>query len=163
MAVCAVVLVSACSSDQPDASLPTATSSAAPSSSASGAPLAGSDFCDRSQALLEGFGAAFSDQADAAAVQGAFEKAADGFRAIEPPAQIEDDWTGLAEGLDEYAAAFADLDESDPESVAAFQQRTGVLQGELTAAATGVESYLAAECGLTDLGPTSSGSAAPTG
>jgi hypothetical protein len=154
--------VSACSGDEPGdgaASAPTSTS-AATSPSGSAAPQSGSEFCTRSRALIEGLGAAFSEQADAAAVQEAFEQAADGFRAIEPPAEVEDDWTTLAEGLDEYAAAVADLDESDPDSVAAFQERTGTLQGELTGAATGVESYLAAECGPPDLGPPTS--AAPS-
>jgi hypothetical protein len=46
--------------------------------------------------------------------------------------------------------------------VAAFQQRTGTLQGELTGAATGVESYLASECGISDTAPPPTGSTAPS-
>jgi hypothetical protein len=166
LAACAsVVLLTGCSGGnerppgaQSTSVAPTSTA-AAPSSSA--APQAGSAFCTRSQELLDGLGAAFSDQADAAAVRRAFEQAAEGFRRIDPPAAVEDDWTALADGLAAYAQAFADLDESDPESVAAFQERTGTLQGQLTGAATGVESYLAAECGLSDV-PPSTGSAAPS-
>lgn len=166
--ICASVLVLAgCSGGAapPDAgsSASSAPTSAPASSSGSAAPQAGSEFCTSSQELLEGLGAAFSDQADAESVRAAFEQAAEGFREIEPPPAVADDWTALADGLEQYAAAFAELDESDPESVAAFQERTGVLQGELTAAATGVESYLAAECGLSDLPPSSTGSAAPGG
>ena len=166
----AVLLLGACSGDEEPAAEPsagtTATSTAAASTtgsaSASAAPQAGSEFCTRSQELLEGLGAAFTDQADPASVRAAFEEAAEGFRRIEPPPTVEDDWTALADGLDQYAAAFADLDETDPESVAAFQQRTGTLQGELTGAATGVESYLASECGITDTAPPSTGSTAPS-
>ena len=162
LSACAVVLVSACSGGEPDDAAPAPSStSVAASPSESAAPQAGSEFCTKSQALIDGLGVAFSDQADAASVQGAFEQAAEGFRGIDPPADIEDDWTTLAEGLDQYAAAFGGLDESDPASVAGFQQRTAKLQGELTGAATGVESYLAAECGLSDVPPTT-GSTAPS-
>jgi hypothetical protein len=166
LAACAaVVLLAGCSgtSERPPDVRSTgavSTSAAAPAST-SPAPQAGSAFCTQSQELLDGLGAAFSDQADADSVRRAFEQAAEGFRRIEPPAAVEDDWTTLADGLAAYAQAFADLDEKDPESVAAFQERTGRLQGELTGAATGVESYLAAECGLSDV-PPSSGSVAPS-
>ena len=170
LAACAAaLLLGACSGDEPPAAeSPTTTTatSSAPSttapSSGSAAPQAGSEFCTRSQELLDGLGVAFSSQADAASVRSAFEQAAQGFRGIEPPAAVEEDWTALADGLEAYAAAFAELDESDPESVAAFQERTGPLQGELTGAATGVESYLAAECGIADTAPTSAAGTAPS-
>jgi hypothetical protein len=156
------VALAACSADEggDDAAPPAASSSSGTAASPSGsaAPQAGSEFCTRSRELLEGLGAAFTDQADPASVEGAFERTAEGFRAVEPPAEIEQDWTALADGLEEYAAAFAELDETDPESVADFQQRTGTLQGELTGAATAVESYLAEECGIAG----SSGTAAPS-
>jgi hypothetical protein len=166
LSACAAgALLTACGgndeTDDPAASSTPATSAAAPS--AADPSQAGSAFCTESRELLEGLGSAFSDQADAAAVRGAFEQAAEGFRAVEPPAAIEEDWTTLGDGLADYAAAFGELDESDPESVAAFQQRTGALQGELTGAATSVESYLVAECGLTDTpSGASTGSAAPS-
>jgi hypothetical protein len=165
-AACAALMLGACSGDEQPAGEPpagtAAPSTAGPSTVASAtgsaAPQAGSEFCTRSQELLEGLGTAFSDQADAASVRSAFEQAAEGFGGIEPPAAIEEDWTVLADALGEYAAAFAELDETDPESVAAFQERTGPLQGELTGAATSVESYLSAECGISDTAPSSAAS-----
>jgi hypothetical protein len=162
----AAVLLTACGGDEaPEDSDASPSESSAPATSPESepegeAPAADSEFCTESQELLNGLGAAFTEQTDPASVEGAFQEAADGFRSVEPPAEIEDDWATLADGLEEYAAAFADLDESDPESVTEFQQRTTALQGDLTAAATGVESYLNEQCGIdTDQEPTES---APT-
>jgi hypothetical protein len=159
-ACAAAVLLTACSGDDADDAAPSSVPSVPPSSTPSGpvstatsatstseAPQAGSEFCDRTRELLDGLGAAFSDEADAASVEDAFRQTADGFRAVEPPAAVADDWLTLADGLDDFAGAVAELDESDPASVAAFQERTASLQGELTAAANGVESYLVEQCG----------------
>ena len=161
----AAVLLTACGGDDggDDAAESSApTTSAAPSSEPEEeAPEADSEFCTQSQELLDGLGAAFTDQSDPTSVEGAFEQAAEGFRSVEPPAEIEDDWAALGDGLQEYAAAFAELDETDPESVTAFQQRTSSLQGELTAAATNVESYLNEQCGI-DTEQESTESSAPT-
>ena len=166
----AVVLLSACGGSDGDGDA--ASSSGSPSSSAaetsesaaaSEAPEGDSEFCTQSQELLDDLGSAFSDQSDPTSVETAFSQAAEGFRSVEPPAEIEQDWTTLADGLDEYAAAFAELDQADPESVSAFQQRTTSLQGELTGAATSVETYLNEECGIdTDAEPSASGSTAPS-
>jgi hypothetical protein len=161
----AAVLLSACGDDGDSSASP---SSSAPSSSAaetseSEAPQGGSEFCTESQELLDNLGAAFSDQSDPGSVETAFSQAAEGFRSVEPPAEIEQDWTTLGNGLEEYAAAFAELDQADPESVTAFQQRTSSLQGELTGAATNVETYLNEECGIdTDAEPSAGGSTAPS-
>jgi hypothetical protein len=157
----AAVLLTACGGDDAEesASPTTESSTPAPSSEPSEAPESGSEFCTQSQELLDGLGAAFTDQADPASVEGAFQQAAEGFRSVEPPAEIEEDWTTLGDGLEEYATAFAELDESDPDSVTQFQQRTSALQGELTSAATNVESYLNAQCGIDTDQPTDSSSA----
>ena len=164
----AVVLLTACGGsgdEEPAAASSTpapATSSPAPSSATAAPDPAAEEFCAESQALLDDLGSAFSDQSDPTSVETAFSQAAEGFRSVEPPAEIEQDWTTLADGLDEYAAAFAELDQSDPESVSAFQQRTTSLQGELTGAATSVETYLNEECGIdTDAEPSASGRTAP--
>ena len=143
----AAVLLSACGGGDGDSE---AASSSAPSSSAAGssesasestpeseAPQGDSEFCTQSQALLDDLGNAFSDQSDPTSVETAFSQAAEGFRSVEPPAEIEQDWTTLGDGLEQYAAAFAELDQSDPESVTAFQQRTTSLQGELTGGRAG--------------------------
>ncbi len=172
-AVAAVVLLSACGGGDGDgdatSSSGSASSSAAETSEptegtaeSSEAPEGDSEFCTQSQALLDDLGSAFSDQSDPTSVETAFSQAAEGFRSVEPPAEIEQDWTTLADGLDEYAAAFAELDQADPESVSEFQQRTTSLQGDLTGAATNVETYLNDECGIdTDAEPSASGSTAP--
>jgi hypothetical protein len=168
-AAAAAVLLSACGGGDEDSAAPSSSSAsstaAETSESAAGseAPQGESEFCTQSQALLDDLGSAFSDQSDPTSVETAFSQAAEGFRSVEPPAEIEQDWTTLADGLDEYAAAFAELDQSDPESVSAFQQRTTSLQGELTGAATSVETYLNEECGIdTDAEPSASGSTAPS-
>ena len=164
----AAVLLSACGGSEGgsaggSASPSSSASSSAAETSESEAPEDDSKFCTQSQELLDGLGAAFSDQ-DPASVETAFSQAAEGFRSVEPPAEIEQDWTTLGDGLEEYAAAFAELDQQDPESVTAFQQRTSSLQGELTGAATNVETYLNEECGIdTDAEPSGAGeSTAPS-
>lgn len=160
----AALLLSACGGDEGNSASPSSSaSSSAAETSESEAPQGDSEFCTQSQDLLDNLGAAFSDQSDPTNVETAFQEAAEGFRSVEPPAEIEDDWTSLGNGLEEYAAAFAELEQSDPESVAAFQERTTALQGELTGAATNVETYLNEECGIdTDAEPSASGSAAPS-
>ena len=163
----AAVLLSACSGEEGggSASSSSASSSAAETSepAESEAPEGGSEFCTQSQQLLDDLGSAFSEQTDPASVETAFQQAAEGFRSVEPPSEIEQDWTTLGDGLEEYATAFAELDETDPQSVAEFQQRTSSLQGELTGAATNVETYLNEECGIdTDAETPASGSTAPS-
>jgi hypothetical protein len=165
----AAVLLSACSGDDGgSASSPSssATSSAAETSepaAESEAPQGDSEFCTQSQDLLDELGAAFTEQSDPASVETAFQQAAEGFRSVEPPSDIEQDWTTLGDGLEEYAAAFSELDQSDPESVTAFQERTSALQGELTGAATNVETYLNEECGIdTEAEPSAAGSSTPS-
>ena len=145
----AAVLLSACGgSEGSSATSSSSASSSAAETSESEAPQGDTEFCTQSQELLDNLGSAFSDQSDPGSVETAFSQAAEGFRAVEPPAEIEQDWTTLGDGLEEYAAAFSELDQSDPESVTAFQQRTSSLQGELTGAATNVETYLNEECGI---------------
>ena len=170
-AVAAVGIMTACGGDEgSDASPSSSASSSAPSSAPSSAaptseaeaPQANSEFCTQSRELLDSLGSAFSDQ-DPASVETAFQQAAEGFRSVEPPAEIAGDWTTLGDGLEQYAAAFAELDQNDPESVTAFQQRTSSLQGELTGSATKVETYLNEECGIdTDAEPSAPESTAPS-
>ena len=163
----AALLLSACSGDEGSSASPTSSASSSASSSAaetpeSEAPQQDSEFCTEAQQLLDDLGSAFADQ-DPASVETAFQQAAEGFRSVEPPAEIATDWTTMGDGLEGYAAAYAELDQSDPESVTAFQQRTTSLQGELTGSATRVETYLNEECGIdTDAEPSASGSTAPS-
>ena len=166
-AVAAVGILTACGGDEGSGASPSssaassASSSAAPSSAAE-APQANSEFCISSRELLDSLGSAFSGQ-DPASVETAFQQAAVGFRSVEPPAEIADDWTTLGDGLEQYAAAYAGLDPSDPESVTAFQQRTSSLQGEVTGSATKVQTYLDEQCGIdTGVEPSAPGSTAPS-
>jgi hypothetical protein len=160
----AVVLLTACGGDDGDGGTADATSSAETSSSAEEtsaseeAPEAGSDFCTAATALNEQLDSAVSGGGDPASVEDSLRTASEGIRAIEPPAEISDDWNTLADGLDELGAAYTELDEADPESVSAFQQRVAELQGELTGASANVETYLTEQCGI-DTGSSESSSA----
>jgi hypothetical protein len=80
-------------------------------------------------------------------------------RTIDPPSEIETDWNALADGIEQFAQAFAEVDVNDPASATELQQRTGKIIGGLSTSATNVEDYLASECGIeTD----STETAAPT-
>ena len=87
-----VVLLVACSGSEESEGSAASSSSSAPSSAAetseSEAPEGDSEFCTQSQELLDGLGAAFSGQ-DPASVESAFSEAAEGFRSVEPPAEIK--------------------------------------------------------------------------
>jgi hypothetical protein len=80
-------------------------------------------------------------------------------RAIEPPSEISADWTALADGIEQFAEAFAEVDVDDPASASAFQQRSTEIAGELSSSASNVQAYLAEECGLD---PAATDPAAPT-
>ena len=161
IAAAALVLLTACSGDSGGndaaSSASQETSSSAPETSA--APEADSEFCTQAQALVTTLEAAFTNQSDPTSLTEQFQQTAAAMRGIEPPQEIADDWTTLAEGLDQYAAAFAQLDVDDPASASTFQQQTAPLQAELTTAGTNVENYLTNQCGI-DTGPTES--ATPT-
>jgi hypothetical protein len=159
----AAVLLTACGGDDGGDSASSSAASSGPAHSSEHEEAIGpdSEFCTQSRELLDGLGAAFTEQPDSSSVEDVFQQAADGFRRIEPPSEIEEDWVTLSDGLEEYAVAFSELDESDPDSVSRFQERTASLQGGLTTAATNVESYLNEQCGIdTDEGTTES--SAPT-
>jgi hypothetical protein len=89
----------------------------------------------------------------------ALQQAADDVRAIEAPSEISSDWTALADGIEQFAQAFAEVDVNDPASASAFQQRTTEIVGSLSSSATNVQTYLAEECGID---PTATDSAAPS-
>lgn len=149
----AVALLTACSGgDEGDSAAPSAATeaptSAAETSEPAAAPEADSEFCTQATALNDELDSLFTDQADPEAVEQSLAQAADGIRAIEPPAELDADWTVLADGLDELGAAYADLDPEDPASLGAFQERITTLQADLAAASTSVESYLTGQCGI---------------
>jgi hypothetical protein len=144
----AVVLLSACggSGDDEQAAATSATSSSAARSSAD---AAGSEFCTEAARALGSVAPAFSGQGeDPAALAPALRDAANQVRAIEPPGEIAPDWTALADGIEEFAQAFAEVDAADPASESALQQRAGEIIGRLSTSATTVQTYLSEECGL---------------
>ena len=104
---------------------------------------------------------AFSEEAsDPTSVAQQLQQVASAMRALDPPAEISDDWETLASGLDQLAAAFAQFNPNDPASASSFAQQSQQLQTELTAAGASVEQYLTQECGI-DTGETTEG-ATPT-
>ena len=150
----AVVLLTACggSDDEDSASSESsATSSSASTSSAAEdtAEPANSEFCTEAAAAFEQVEPAFTGGGDdPAALATALQQAADDVREIEPPSELESDWAALADGIEQFSQAFADVDVTDPASAAELQERSTAIIGQLTTSATNVQTYLATECGL---------------
>jgi hypothetical protein len=142
----AVVLLSACGSDDdPSSSQAGETSAEATESSA---PEEDSEFCTQASTIQDRVDATLNGQTDPTALPQALEAAAAEIRAIEPPDEIAADWEALAGGVEQIAAAFGDIDFNDPNALAQFQQQIGQLQTELGTASTNVQNYLSEECGL---------------
>ena len=144
-----------------DAASSSSTETTTSSSAENTAPEADSEFCTQAQALTTTLETAFSEEAsDPTSVAQQFQQVASAMRALDPPAEISDDWETLASGLDQLAAAFAQFNPNDPASASSFAQQSQQLQTELTAAGASVEQYLTQECGI-DTGETTEG-ATPT-
>lgn len=156
----AVVLLTACGggsgSEKSAASGTPATSSSATQSTAGTA----SAFCTKATTTLNGLSPAFTaSQSDPSKLAPLLTQAADQVRAIQPPAEIGTDWTALADGLDQFATAYAHVNVNDPAAASAFQQQNSALLTTLTGAVTHVQSYMEKNCGLA---PASSAPAAPS-
>lgn len=134
----AAVLLAACGGDG-ESSTDNAASSAADTGTA-----ASGDFCDQAGNIDERVDGVLSELDDGSSVPEAIDAAADELRAIEAPEAISADWSALVEGLEQLGDAFADLDLTDADSVAALEE----LQSRLTTASTNVENYLQEECGI---------------
>jgi hypothetical protein len=144
----ALVLLTACSGSDEQSS---ASSSSRSSSSASetSAGAAGSEFCTQAAAIESSVSSAVTDESDPAAIQQALQTAVTQIRGIEPPSEIASDWSALADGVEQLATAFGNVDFNDPAAVASFQQTANALQTQLSGASTNVENYLTEKCGLT--------------
>jgi hypothetical protein len=142
----AVVLLSACGGSDEGGSA-SSTTEAESSASESAAGASGSEFCTEAAAVQERVGASFDEQ-DPASLGVALQEGAAEIRGIEPPAEIAADWNALADGLDQIAAAFAEVDLTDPAAQQALGAKIAELQGPLDTAGTNVETYLRDECGL---------------
>ena len=142
----AVVLLSACGGSD-EGSSAASSSAAEPSASESSAEATPSQFCTEAAAIQEKVTASFDEQ-DPASLGQVLQEGATEIRAIEPPAEIADDWGALADGLEQIAGAFADVDITDPAAQQQLGQKIAELQGPLDSASTNVENYLRDECGI---------------
>lgn len=142
----AVVLLSACGgSDEGDSASGSSETSARASESSAGS--ADSQFCTDAAAIQERVGSTLNES-DPSSLGQVLQEGVTEIRAIEPPAEIASDWAALADGLDEIAAAFTDVDPTDPAAQQQLGQKVAELQGPLAASSTNVENYLREECGL---------------
>ncbi len=145
----AVVLLAACGgSDDKSAGSSTGASrsSTAQSSASAGAD---SKFCTQAAAALQDVEPAFTGSGDdPSALATALQKAADQVRTIDPPSAIAKDWQALADGIEQFAKAFAGVNPKDPAAAASLEKRSSEIIGGLTAAATKVQTYLATTCGI---------------
>jgi hypothetical protein len=157
----AVALLAACSGGDdtaaPSSSSATSSPAATTTAEASGA---GSEFCTQAQELVTQLQGAVTDSSDPSSLPQVLQQAADGFDAVEPPAEIAGDWNALADGTRQLSDAFGQADFTNPQSAAQFQQTAAQLEGQLSGASTNVERYLSEQCGI-DTGDVS-GSTSPT-
>ena len=144
--IAAVVLLTGCSGSGKDNS---ASSSSKTSASENTAKAAGSEFCTKAAQALSEVEPAFTGQgADPSGLAPALQQAADKVRSIDPPSEISKDWAALADGIEQFAQAFASVNLNDPASATQLEQRTNELISKLSTSATNVETYLSSKCGL---------------
>jgi hypothetical protein len=143
----ALVLLTACSGSDKQNSA--ASSTKASSASATSAQAAGSEFCTQAAAIQSSVGSAVTDSSDPATVKQALQTAVAKIRAIHPPSEIAADWSALANGVEQLATAFANVNVSDQAAVASFEQTAGNLEKQLSGPSANVEKYLGDKCGLT--------------
>jgi hypothetical protein len=144
----AVVLLSACGGSDESDSAASASSETSSSAAESSAPEEGSEFCTEASELLASVDPALSGQAGTDGIGPLLQQTADGIRQIDPPAELADDWTAMADGLEEFGTAFEALDVNDQQSLAQFQATSAQIQGRIGTAAANVQTYLAEECGV---------------
>ncbi len=159
----AVVLLTACGgSDDESASSESSASSSSSAAGSSAAETTGaqadSEFCSQAAEVQERVTSTFTGETDPSALPTVLQEAVTQIRGIEPPAELEADWTAFADGIERIAQA-AQVDFNDPNAVAQFQAEVSGLQQEFGASFDNVGAYLTNECGLS-ADPT--GSAAPT-
>jgi hypothetical protein len=153
----AAVLLTACGgSDDENASSESSASSS--SAAETTAEQTDSEFCTEASGVIDQVNSSFTGATDPSTFPQAFQEAADSIRGIEPPAELEADWTTFGDGIQRIAEA-AQVDFNDPEAVAAFQQEVAGLQQEFGPAFDNVGTYLSEECGID---PEGTESAAPT-
>jgi hypothetical protein len=152
----ALVLLAACSGSGKDNNA--SSTKASSSVSETTAKAAGSEFCTQAAAVESSVGSAVTDSSDPASIRQALQTAVSKIRAIHAPSEISSDWTALADGVEQLATAFGNVNFKDPNAVASFQATANNLEQQLSGASANVEKYLSDKCGLT----IPSQSAAPT-
>ncbi|CCG05430.1 hypothetical protein [Blastococcus saxobsidens] len=146
----AVVLLAGCTDSAEDEPTATDETSAAETTTPTDTPTeepADSAFCTEAVSIQERISGSASS-GDPGQLPQLFREAADEIRAIDPPEEIAQDWTALAEGAEEFASTLGDVDLTDPQALATLQERLAPLEQELNAASTSVQNYLAEECGV---------------
>jgi|1185.fasta_scaffold259890_2 hypothetical protein len=146
--VAAVVLLTGCSGSGKDDSA-SSSSKAGSSASRTGAEAAGSEFCTKAAAIESSVGSAMANQSDPNSIKEALQTAVAQIRAIDPPSEIASDWTALADGVEQLATAFANVNFADQAAVSSFEQTASSLESQLSGASANVEKYLSQKCGLT--------------
>jgi hypothetical protein len=145
----AVVLLTACGGSGNDNSASSSSSATSSSASGTSADAASSEFCTQAAAAFNDIEPAVTGQGgDPASLAPALQQAADKVRAIDPPSEISSDWTALADGIEQFAKLYAEVDVNDPASQTTLQQRATELLGQVSTSATNVQTYLAEKCGL---------------
>jgi hypothetical protein len=150
-AAAAVVLLTACggSSDDSASSETTTRTTTSSSPSETSAPAADSEFCTEAAAIQERIAASFTGQTGEASLGDLFTQIAQEVQAVEPPAELAEDWTLFAQGVEEIAA-ISQIDFNDQAAVAQWQQQVTQIQTTYGSAFTNVQAYLSSQCGLTD-------------
>ena len=103
-AAAAVVLLTACGGSDEDSNASDSTSSSSSSSSSASettentAPQADSEFCTEAAAIQERIAASFTGQTDQSNLGELFPQISEEIRAIEPPAELADDWAQFSPG-----------------------------------------------------------------
>ncbi|NEK86049.1 hypothetical protein GCU60_09800 [Blastococcus saxobsidens] len=151
----AVVLLTGCGGSDGEDSAPETPMTAAEST----AVAAGSEFCTQAASIQERLEATAGGVSDPTELPQVMQRAADEIRAIDAPAEIEADWSALADGAQRLSETLSGIDFSDPNALATLEQELTPLQQDLETASTNVETYLRDDCGI----DVSAGSATPGG
>jgi hypothetical protein len=110
-------------------------------------------FCAQMEAAEAAFDSLESEDFEPAV----FETALETLRAINPPAEISDDWNRIIEALDEVTDLFGEIDLNDPSSFLALEEDEDLMQrfedleaefADLDEAGDRVADYVRDECGI---------------
>ncbi|SOD94456.1 hypothetical protein [Blastococcus haudaquaticus] len=155
----AVVLLTACGGSDGEDAASSESSEASSSAAETSAGASDSEFCTEAADLQEQISSTFTGQSDPNTLPTVLSAAAEQIREIEPPAELEADWTTFGDGIEQVAEAASAVDFNDPNAVAGFQQEIAGLQAGFGEAFTNVDTYLSEECGI---GTDATDPAAPT-